>query len=65
MPLVACAVIVVNVAAIMNISSDGNITLTSAVFMNTTSDTKVVNIYAPGYSDVSATVTVSLRVNGK
>ena len=57
--------LVVTVAALMNISSDGSITLTRAVSMNTTSMKTVVSVYAPGYPNVSTTVTVSLRVNGK
>ncbi|XP_070188590.1 mucin-2-like [Littorina saxatilis] len=48
---------------LLNISSDGNITLVSAVTRDTVSMAKVVSVFAPLYPDVSTTVIVSLQVH--
>ena len=56
---------VADVAALMDIGPDGNITLTTAVARDTVAMETVVSVYAPRFPDVSTTVTVSLQVSGK
>ena len=56
---------IADVAALMDIGPDGNITLTTAVARDTVAMETVVSVYAPGFPDVSTTVTVSLQVSGE